>query len=242
VTVAASAANGVLVEISRLSRTYHIGPKAVEVLRDVTLTLSAGERVAIVGPSGSGKSTFLHTVGLLDAPPAGDGAARQIAGRILLDGRDVSLLSEPERAAIRGRRIGFVFQAHHLLPEHSALGNVMIPVRLAGGSVATAEIRARSVLEAVGLGPRLEHRPGQLSGGEQQRVAIARALVMAPGLVLADEPTGNLDPETAQGVFELLLDLNQQLGSTLVVVTHSRELASRFPRRLALDGGSFREW
>jgi lipoprotein-releasing system ATP-binding protein len=230
--------SGVLVEISGLSRTYHKGPVAVPVLKDVTITLKAGERVALMGPSGSGKSTFLHAIGLLDQVQTGSG----LTGRVLMDGQDVSRLDERARAAIRSRRVGFVFQAHNLLPEHSALGNVMIPVRLAGGTNRTAEARARAMLSAVGLDHRLEHRPGELSGGEQQRVAIARALVMAPGLVLADEPTGNLDPATAQGVFDLFLALNQQLGSTLVVVTHSRDLASRFPRRLALEGGSFREW
>jgi lipoprotein-releasing system ATP-binding protein len=230
--------SGVLVEISGLSRTYHKGPVAVPVLKDVTITLKAGERVALMGPSGSGKSTFLHAIGLLDQVQTGSG----LTGRILMDGQDVSRLDEPARAAIRSRRVGFVFQAHNLLPEHSALGNVMIPVRLAGGTHRTAEARARAMLGAVGLDHRLDHRPGELSGGEQQRVAIARALVMAPGLVLADEPTGNLDPATAQGVFDLFVALNQQLGSTLVVVTHSRDLASRFPRRLSLEGGSFREW
>ncbi|HHO51202.1 MAG TPA: ABC transporter ATP-binding protein [Deltaproteobacteria bacterium] len=197
------------------------------------MTLSSGERVAIVGPSGSGKSTFLHAVGLLDQPTAGS---------VCFDGRDTLSMSSSERARIRNRRIGFVFQAHNLLPEHSALGNVMIPVRLAGSSASVAEARAIALLAAVGLGARLSHKPGELSGGEQQRVAIARALVMAPDLVLADEPTGNLDPDTAAGVFELLLDLNTQLESTLVVVTHSRSLAERFPRRLILDGGLFREW
>lgn len=239
-------ASGVTVQISGLSRTYFKGSRPVVVLRDVTLTLDAGERVAIVGPSGSGKSTFLHAIGLLDEAPREVRPVPRhelsVSGQIRLDGQDVTRLTEAERAAVRSRRIGFVFQAHNLLPEHSALGNVMIPVRLAGGTERTAETRGRALLEAVGLAHRLDHRPGELSGGEQQRVSIARALVMGPGLVLADEPTGNLDPETAHGVFEILLGLNQQLGSTLVVVTHSRELAARFPRRLALEGGSFREW
>ena len=151
-------------------------------------------------------------------------------------------MSDDERANLRNRRIGFVFQAHHLLPEHDALGNVMMPVRLSGGPPRVAEVRAKALLDAVGLSSRLTHRPGELSGGEQQRVALARALVMGPDLVLADEPTGNLDPETAAGVFELLLDLQRQLQSTLVVVTHSRNLAERFPRRLSLHHGLFEEW
>lgn len=219
------------VEVEQLTRTHRKGDSTVEVLRGVDMTLQPGERIAIVGPSGSGKSTFLHAVGLLDQPTA---------GVIRFDGRDTRAMADDERARIRNRRIGFVFQSHHLLPEHTALGNVMVPVRLAGGSDGVAEDRASALLHAVGLGHRLTHRPGELSGGEQQRVAIARALVMGPELVLADEPTGNLDQKTAGSVFELLLRLNDQLGSTLVVVTHSRSLADRFPRRVLLDDGTFR--
>jgi lipoprotein-releasing system ATP-binding protein len=224
---------GVHVRIERMARTHYKGSARIEVLRDVDLVFEPGDRIAIVGPSGSGKSTFLHALGLLDHPTS---------GRLWLDGRDVSELSDRERANVRNRKVGFVFQAHNLLPEHTAVGNVMIPVRLAGGSPDSAQARAAALLSVVGLKERLSHRPGELSGGEQQRVAIARALVMAPGLVLADEPTGNLDPGTAAGVFDLLLELNQQLGSTLVVVTHSRELAKRFPRRLSLENGQFRSW
>ncbi|MBX2800951.1 MAG: ABC transporter ATP-binding protein [Myxococcales bacterium] len=221
------------VEIAGLRRTHRKGPAVINVLKGVDMVLEAGERVAIVGPSGSGKSTFLHAIGLLDRPSS---------GVIRFDGVDTSRMGETQRATVRNRRIGFVFQAHNLLPEHTALSNVMIPVRLAGGTPKVAEERAGALLRAVGLENRLVHRPGELSGGEQQRVALARALVMAPELVLADEPTGNLDPETAAGVFDVLLGLNSQLRSTLVVVTHSRELASRFPRRLQLTDGVFREW
>ncbi|MEO0602211.1 MAG: ABC transporter ATP-binding protein [Myxococcota bacterium] len=221
------------VEIQNLKRVHHKGAARLDILRGVDMTLEGGEQVAIVGPSGSGKSTFLHQLGLLDRPSA---------GRIAFDGRDTALMSDDERAHLRNQQIGFVFQAHHLLPEHDALGNVMMPVRLAGGSPQVAEVRAKALLDAVGLSARLTHRPGELSGGEQQRVALARALVMGPALVLADEPTGNLDPETAGGVFDLLLDLQRQLQSTLVVVTHSRDLAERFPRRLALQQGLFEEW
>jgi lipoprotein-releasing system ATP-binding protein len=224
---------GVAVETEGLTRTHQKGTSQVAVLRGVDLRLESGERVAVLGPSGSGKSTFLHQLGLLDRPSA---------GVVRLDGQDVSALSESARARLRARRIGYVFQAHHLLPEHTALGNVMLPVRLAGGTLSVARARAQALLAAVGLEARLTHKPGELSGGEQQRVALARALVMGPGLVLADEPTGNLDPETAAGVFDLMLQLHEQLGSTLVVVTHSNELALRFPRRLRLEAGRFREF
>jgi len=221
------------VQIQGLWRVHQKGAAQIEILRGVDMTLDRGEQLAIVGPSGSGKSTFLHQLGLLDRPSA---------GRIAFDGRDTSSMSDVERANLRNRHIGFVFQAHHLLPEHDALGNVMMPVRLAGGSPKVAGARAKTLLDAVGLADRLTHRPGELSGGEQQRVALARALVMGPDIVLADEPTGNLDPETSAGVFDLLLDLQRQLQSTLVVVTHSRDLADRFPRRLSLQGGRFEEW
>jgi len=224
--------SGVHVEIRDLSRRHTKGQRTIEVLQGIDLTLEPGSRVAIVGPSGSGKSTFLHLLGMLDRPNSGE---------IRLDGSDVGSLTDARRASLRNRKIGFVFQAHHLLPEQTAIGNVMAPVRFAGSSVAIARTRAAALLEATGLGDRLDHKPGELSGGEQQRVALARALVMGPGLVLADEPTGNLDPETASGVFELMLQLNEQLGSTVVVVTHSLELASRFPRQLFLEAGQFRE-
>ncbi len=220
--------NGIAVKVSGLCRRYGEGNAAVSVLDQVDLELAPGDVLAIVGPSGCGKSTLMHQLGLLDAPTAGS---------ITFDGRDVSRLDDAARSEIRNRRVGYVFQAHHLLREHDALGNVMLPVRLAGGSQATARTRAEALLGAVGLEHRLHHKPGELSGGEQQRVALARALVMGPGLVLADEPTGNLDPRTAADVFALLLDLHDQLGSTLVVVTHSHELAARCGRKLTLRDG-----
>jgi lipoprotein-releasing system ATP-binding protein len=223
---------GVAVNVVGVSKTYQKGGEEIRVLQDVNLSLQPGEQVAIIGPSGSGKSSFLHMLGLLD---------RASAGKVLLDGVDVDSLPGGVRDQLRNRKIGFVFQSHNLLPEHDALGNVMVPVRLGGGTVATARARAEALLGAVGLGHRLTHKPGELSGGEQQRVALARALVMGPGLILADEPTGNLDPVTAGGVFHLLLDLHRQLGSTLVVVTHSHEIAARFPRRLLLRDGRFEE-
>lgn len=223
---------GCRIEANALSKTFVMGESTVEVLKHASVTIEAGEAVAIVGPSGSGKSTLMHLMGLLDEPTG---------GQLLLDGVDVTHFNATRRAAFRNRRIGFVFQSHNLLAEHTALANVMIPARLAGASVAVATERADALLRVVGLGHRLHHKPGELSGGEQQRVAIARALVMAPGLVLADEPTGNLDPRTAGGVFDLLMQLNGQLGSTLAVVTHSMALAQQFPRRLTLVDGRIEE-
>jgi lipoprotein-releasing system ATP-binding protein len=220
--------SGLGVQARGVCKTYRSGSNRIDVLRDLDLDLEPGERVAIVGPSGCGKSTLMHLLGLLDRPSE---------GTLTFDGVDVGNLGERERDALRNRRIGFVFQSHNLLPEHTALGNVTVPVRLAGGSNEVAEARAKVLLEAVGLGARLHHQPSQLSGGERQRVALARALVMGPALVLADEPTGNLDPATAARVFHLFLELNRQLGSTLVVVTHSERLAARFPRRLTVSEG-----
>jgi lipoprotein-releasing system ATP-binding protein len=223
---------GVEVVVEGLCKTYRKGADAVRVLDGVDLRVERGEAVALVGASGTGKSTFLHLLGLLDRP---DG------GHIRFDGVEVGGLAEPARDRLRNRSIGFVFQAHHLLPELSALENVMVPVRLAGGPVEVARERALALLDAVGLARRVGHRPGELSGGEQQRVAIARALVMGPGLVLADEPTGNLDPTTASGVFDLFMDLHRHLGSTLLVVTHAPEIAAAFPRRLQMQAGRFVE-
>ncbi|MFK7929846.1 MAG: ABC transporter ATP-binding protein [Myxococcota bacterium] len=222
----------VSVHATGLSKVYVKGGKVIRVLDKADLHLKAGERVSIVGPSGCGKSTFLHLLGLLDRPSLGT-----------LRFGDVDVTRAPETVLhrIRNRDVGFVFQSHMLLPEHTALSNVMMPARLGGASTRQAAARATALLGAVGLGGRLNHRPGELSGGEQQRVAIARAMVMGPGLILADEPTGNLDPSTAGGVFELLLDLHRQLGCTLVVVTHSMELSARFPRRLSLIDGRFIE-
>jgi lipoprotein-releasing system ATP-binding protein len=216
-----------------VSKVYKKGGQLLNVLDGADLELKAGEQVSIRGPSGCGKSTFLHMLGLLDLPSTGE---------IWLGEHKVTSAPESLLHRLRNFRVGFVFQSHNLLAGHSALGNVMMPVRLAGGSARVAEARARALLAAVGLSDRLTHRPGELSGGEQQRVAVARALVMGPGLILADEPTGNLDPKTAVGVFELLMRLNADLGSTLVVVTHSQELALRFGRRLRLQEGRFEEY
>lgn len=218
--------------IRDLDRTFNKGGKAIHVLSGVSLDIRSGETVAVVGPSGSGKSTFLQILGTLDRPTG---------GTVMLDGVDVFKQRASHIDRLRNRHIGFVFQFHHLLPDQTALGNVALPMIIQGVRPKQAHENAAAGLERVGLSHRLDHRPGELSGGEQQRVAIARALVMNPGLLLADEPTGNLDPSTADGVFELLLELNREMGSTLVVVTHSMELASRFPRILRVVDGTLVE-
>jgi lipoprotein-releasing system ATP-binding protein len=216
------------VSVRGLGKTYLMGERRLEVLRDLSLDIEAGELVALTGPSGSGKSTFLHVLGTLDAPSG---------GQVLYDGRDVFALGEEALAAFRNQTIGFVFQSHHLLPEFTALENVMMPALIRRLGRAEARASAEAVLDLVGLSPRLHHRPGELSGGEQQRVALARALALKPRLLLADEPTGNLDPQTAEGIHALLADLNARLGITAVVVTHNERLAQSLPRRLRLAAG-----
>ncbi|HRI50758.1 MAG TPA: ABC transporter ATP-binding protein [Pseudomonadota bacterium] len=216
------------VEIQALRKSFAFGGRPVDVLQGVNLTVAAGEMVAIVGASGAGKSTFLHVLGTLDAPSS---------GRICIDGQDLTQMNAVALAAFRNRTIGFVFQFHHLLPEFTAVENVAMPGLIAGLVRAEAEKRARGLLGAVGLGHRLEHRPGELSGGEQQRVALARALVMEPRLLLADEPTGNLDARTGAAIHELLVDLNRERGMTMIVVTHNEDLAARMPRRLHMVRG-----
>jgi lipoprotein-releasing system ATP-binding protein len=212
--------------IDQLSKDYPTRSGPLHVLRDITLELAPGAALAVTGPSGSGKSTFLHIIGTLDRPTSGS---------VRLNDRDPFALPEPELADFRKRSIGFVFQDHYLLPQCSVLENVLIPT-LTGGPP-DAEKRARDLLERVGLKERLEHRPAELSGGERQRVALARALIQKPVLLLADEPTGNLDRRTAQAVGELLVELHRQEGLMLIVVTHSPELARLFGRRMEmLDG------
>ena len=223
---------GARVAVRGLTKTFKKGGKLIEVLHDLDLDLEPGEVVAIVGPSGSGKSTFLQILGTLDRPTAGS---------IRLDDREVFRLPVREIDRLRNRRIGFVFQFHHLLPDQTAQGNVALPLIIQGTPTERAMAVARDRLARVGLAERLDHYPSELSGGEQQRVAIARALVMDPGLLLADEPTGNLDPRTADRVFELLLELNREHGSTLVVVTHSGSLAERFERRFEVVDGQLVE-
>jgi lipoprotein-releasing system ATP-binding protein len=218
------------IRVEGLSKTFWKGGQELRVLRDLDLELRAGERVAIVGQSGSGKSTFLHVVGTLDRPSS---------GQIWFGDRQVFSRSDAELDALRNQEIGFVFQFHHLMPDQDALHNVMLPALIGGETMSGARKRASDLLDRVGLGARLGHKPGELSGGEQQRVAIARALVRRPSLVLADEPTGNLDPGTAGDIFNMLMELNSEEGTTLVVVTHSLEIASHFPRCLRLVDGQF---
>ncbi|MGC8474987.1 MAG: ABC transporter ATP-binding protein [Acetobacteraceae bacterium] len=209
-------------------RTYRTGAGALPVLRGVDLTLAGGEIVALVAPSGAGKSTLLHLAGLLEQP---DG------GQVMVDGRDAGTLGDAARTAIRRDRIGFVYQFHHLLGEFSAEENVMLPQLIAGRGRAQAATRARALLGAFGLSARLHHLPGKLSGGEQQRVAIARALANAPGILLADEPTGNLDVATAAGVFDELLATVRREGVAALIATHNPELAARMDRVVTLRAG-----
>ncbi|WP_419901608.1 ABC transporter ATP-binding protein [Kiloniella sp.] len=214
--------------LSIVNKTYRQGRKELHVLNDVSFDLVPGEIVALVGPSGAGKSTLLHSAGLLEKPDSGD---------ILVNGISSASLNDKRRTALRRDTIGFVYQYHHLLPEFSAVENVILPQMITGLSKTKAHKRASELLDMVGLAERLTHRPGELSGGEQQRVAIARALANAPTVLLADEPTGNLDPETANRVFDLLLKLVRSVGLTALIATHNHELASRMDRVLHFEGG-----
>jgi len=221
-----------ILRLDGVARRYAQGQGTLEIFRDLRLTLWPGELVALVGPSGAGKSSLLHMAGLLEAPSAGE---------IYLAGAAASQLPETERTRLRRDLIGFVYQAHHLLPEFSALENVIIPLRIAGKPYATAEQEARRLLGQVGLAARLGHRPAQLSGGEQQRVAIARSLANHPRLLLADEPTGNLDLKTAQAVFDMLVNLVRAEGAAALVATHNQELAAKMDRALVLHEGALVE-
>ncbi|MBL8659997.1 MAG: ABC transporter ATP-binding protein [Rhodospirillales bacterium] len=214
--------------LSAIRRRYVQGRATLDVLRGADLALGAGDVVALVGPSGAGKSTLLHIAGLLERPDGGE---------VFIDGEACGPLGDDRRTALRREKIGFVYQYHHLLPEFSALENVAIPQLIAGRSKRDARARAVALLETLGLARRLDHRPGQLSGGEQQRVAIARALANGPAILLADEPTGNLDPHTAGEVFAMLLTLARKAGLAAIVATHNPGLAAQMDRRVQLDEG-----
>jgi len=215
--------------LNAVERTFVQGDRRLEVLRGVSLDLRAGEIVALVGQSGSGKSTLLHIAGLLEKPDGGD---------VMVDGRSAGAQSDRQRTALRRKFLGFVYQYHHLLPEFSALENVMLPQMLAGLSRGQTRLRALDLLAMVQLSDRAEHRPGRLSGGEQQRVAIARAVANAPRVLLADEPTGNLDSATAEIVFRQLLTLVRETGMAALIATHNHELAARMDRTVTLRNGS----
>jgi lipoprotein-releasing system ATP-binding protein len=221
-----------ILEARNVHKSFRQGPVTLEVLQGVQISVGTGERIAIVGSSGSGKTTLLQILGGLDRPTT---------GKVLVDGKDIHEQSEQERGALRNRALGFVYQFHHLLPEFSALENVAMPLLVRRMKVADARAKARALLDRVGLGQRLGHRPDQLSGGERQRAAVARALVTEPKIVLADEPTGNLDGTNAESVFALMLELNRELGTSLIVVTHDMRLASRMERMYAIERGVLTE-
>ncbi len=223
---------GARVEISELRKTFHHGGRLIDVLKGIKLTIAAGEMVAVLGSSGAGKSTLLHVLGTLDRPSVGS---------IDYDGQDVTKMVPKALSDFRNHTIGFVFQFHHLLPEFTAAENCAMPAMIAGESKSSALTKATGLLERVGLSHRLTHRPGELSGGEQQRVALARALVMSPKMLLADEPTGNLDTHTGEEIHKLMVELNHELGMTMLVVTHNVDLASRMPRRLRMVDGLIEE-
>ncbi len=220
------------IEAHNLRKSYWMDRQELPVLNGVDLTINPGELISITGASGVGKSTFLHVLGTLDVPST---------GTVTYDGADVFALTPAGISNFRNKNIGFVFQFHHLLPEFSALENVLMPARVQRLPEKEARDRAREVLDSVGLSHRINHRPGELSGGEQQRVALARALVLRPRLLLADEPTGNLDETTGGSIHDLLFKLNADTGVTAVVVTHNTALAARMPRRLAMVGGRIAE-
>jgi putative ABC transport system ATP-binding protein len=222
---------GSMIEITDITKTYNLGKVSTQVLMGVSLTVETGEFVAIMGPSGTGKSTLMHILGLLDRPSS---------GRYLLEGRDVTKISDNALSAVRNQKMGFVFQAFHLLARSTALSNVLLPLTYTPNYPPDAKERAKAALEAVGLGHRLTHRPGELSGGERQRVAIARALVQDPGILFADEPTGNLDNRSSYEIMDIFQRLNQA-GKTIVIVTHEDEIARHCKRVIRLNYGRIAE-
>lgn len=225
------ASNKMVIEATGISRGFRQGPKRVEVLKDVSLQVPAGTSMAIVGASGAGKSTLLHILGGLDRPDE---------GQVMIDGKSLWDLSERQRGDLRNTKMGFIYQFHHLLAEFTAMENVAMPLLIRGVSTETAIKEAEAILDVVGLGQRLDHKPGELSGGERQRAAVARALVGKPACVFGDEPTGNLDERIANQVFDQLLELNQELQTSLVLVTHDMRLAARMNQRFELSLGALR--
>ncbi len=223
--------SGMVIEASGISRGFRQGPKRVEVLKDINLQVPAGMSMAIVGASGAGKSTLLHILGGLDRPDQGE---------VFVDGKSLWQTSERARGDLRNSRLGFVYQFHHLLPEFTAMENVAMPLLIRGEPTAVAAQRATDILEIIGLGQRLDHKPGELSGGERQRAAVARALVGKPACVLGDEPTGNLDERIANQVFDQLLELNTELKTSLILVTHDMRLAAKMNQQFELHLGGLK--
>ena len=220
--------NTSILQCRQLTKRYDQGGLDVEVLKGVDLTINKGERVAIMGASGSGKSTLLHLLG---------GLEKASGGEVILDGVNINQVGAAKLAKLRNKSLGFIYQSHHLLGEFTVLENVAMPLLIGGESVKQASVRAAALLQRVGLGHRIEHKPGELSGGERQRAAVARALINKPCLILADEPTGNLDSKTADQVYQLMLELNQELNVSFLVVTHDHELAARMGKVLHMEDG-----
>jgi len=217
-----------VIEVRDLHKGFRQGPRRIEVLRGINLKLAAGQSLAIVGASGAGKSTLLHILGGLDRPDSGE---------VLINGQSIWGMSEAQRGRLRNQTMGFVYQFHHLLPEFTALENVAMPLMIRGESTASAIASARGLLGRIGLEKRVDHKPGELSGGERQRTAVARALVGSPALILGDEPTGNLDELTADSVYQQILGLNRELGTSLILVTHDHRMAARMDRCVELSKG-----
>ena len=224
--------NDIVLRASQVAKTYEEGDLRTPVLTNASFTLKRGETLAIVGASGSGKSTLLHIIGGLDT---------LTSGTVEVEGQVLSKLSDAERGRVRNRSMGFIYQFHHLLPEFTALENVCMPLLIRGTGISEAQQQAKALLERVGLGKRLEHKPAELSGGERQRCAVARALVTRPSCVLGDDPTGNLDEDNAAQVYALMLELNREIGTSFILVTHDSRLAARMDRTLELHNGELRE-